>query len=268
VSALELTGQLTGDAVLPALATRWLGREYLWLDACSSTSDVAAERGRGGAKEGLVVVADTQGGGRGRLGRSWHSPAGQNLYLSVLLRPARPPLQIPPLTLLAGAVVAETVASLGLRPRLKWPNDVLLETDSGARKVAGILTEMATDGDRVVQVVLGIGINVNTTAFPADLSSTATSLAQALGRAVDRAAVLVALLARLETAYQQFQAQGPAAAVALWEPHAALGTRYRVKTGGTDEIVGVTLGLDGDGALRLRDDQGRVHRVVSGEVAA
>src|SRR5204862_8316813 len=121
-----------------------------------------------GGAEGLVVAADAQSAGRGRLGRAWHSPPGSGLYFSILLRPSRPPVEIPPLTLLAGAAVARGLADLGagLEPRLKWPNDVLLAQagadggDGGAyRKVAGILTEMTTEGDRAGQVVVGVGLN-------------------------------------------------------------------------------------------------------------
>src|SRR5215813_10178127 len=89
---------------------------------CGSTNDVAAARGRAGAAAGLVIAADAQTAGRGRLGRTWHSPAGENLYVSLLLRPARPAAQIPPLTLLAGAAIARAVEALGVAPRLKWPN--------------------------------------------------------------------------------------------------------------------------------------------------
>src|SRR5262245_58581966 len=114
----------TPDRVAAVLGTRWLGRRYEWHAVCGSTSDLAAERARAGAPAGLVIAADAQTGGRGRLGRSWHSPAGENLYLSLLLRPARPAAEIPPLTLLAGAAVARGLAPLGVSPRLKWPNDV------------------------------------------------------------------------------------------------------------------------------------------------
>ena len=92
------------------LRTRWLGRVYEWHAACASTNDLAAERARAGAPAGLVIAADEQSAGRGRLGRAWHSPAGENLYVSILLRPARPPPEIPPLTLLAGAAVARALA--------------------------------------------------------------------------------------------------------------------------------------------------------------
>jgi BirA family biotin operon repressor/biotin-[acetyl-CoA-carboxylase] ligase len=277
----------------PLLSTRWLGRAYDWHAACASTNDLVAARGREGAPEGLVVAADAQTGGRGRLGRSWHSPAGENLYFSILLRPERPPPEIPPLTLLAGAAVAVAVAGLGAAPRLKWPNDVLLANHSGtlegrpnppattplgkaelrqreagvAPKVAGILTEMSSEGERVGQVVVGVGLNVNALDFPPELAARATSLRRALGRQLDRAEVLAAVLAAFEPLYDSFRAEGPPAAVDAWQRFAALGERWRVRSGAAAPLEGVALGVDPDGALRLRDDAGQIHRVLSGEIA-
>ena len=259
---------LDPDRLARALTTRWLGRPCLCLAACASTNDVAAERGRAGAGEGLVVLAESQTSGRGRLGRAWHSPPGANLTFSVLLRPARPPVEIPPLTLLAGAAVASALARFGVVPRLKWPNDVLLVGARAAdapRKVAGILTEMASEGREVGHVVVGIGVNVNDTTLPPELAGRATSLALVTGRAWDRVQVLAAVLDALEEAYDDFRVAGPAAAVRRWAIYGAIGARCRVRVGGRD-VDGVTLGIDPDGALRIAGDDGQAHRVVSGEI--
>ena len=259
----EAAPPLTADSVGGALATRWLGRAFEWHAVCGSTSDLAAERARGGAPAGLVIAADAQTAGRGRLGRSWHSPAGDNLYLSLLVRPARAAAEVPPLTLLAGAAVARAVEALGVAPRLKWPNDVQLDDGAGRRrKLAGVLTEMASAGERVEHVVVGIGINVNAIAFPAELGDRATSLRLATGQPVDRARLLAAVLNAFEPLYDDFERQGPAVAVAAFNAHSALPERCRVD----DRLQGVALGVDPDGALRLRDDAGRIHRVISGEV--
>jgi BirA family biotin operon repressor/biotin-[acetyl-CoA-carboxylase] ligase len=248
-----------------ALTTVRLGRDYRPFESCGSTSDEAAALARGGAAEGLLVLADRQSGGRGRLGRSWHSPAGENLYLSLLLRPAIPAALVPPLTLLVGATLAEVLAALGLAPRLKWPNDVLLPTPAGPRKVAGILTEMATERDRVRQVVVGVGLNVHGETFPPELADRATSLRLAAGRAFERAALLAAFLNALEPGYDRFVAEGPASALARWRAHAALGVRCRIERDGV-VIEGSTVDVDADGALLVREDGGRLRRVVSGEI--
>jgi BirA family biotin operon repressor/biotin-[acetyl-CoA-carboxylase] ligase len=250
-----------------AVPTRRFGRPLIVLASCPSTNDAVAARARQGTgDEGLVLVADAQSGGRGRLGRSWHSPPGENLYFSLLLRPAISPALIPPLTLLVGAAVAEVLAAAGARPRLKWPNDVLLPTSAGLRKVAGILTEMASERDRIRQVVIGIGLNVHTSSFPPELADRATSLALATGGAFDRGTLLVQLLGALETAYDRFLAAGPAETIARWRQHADLGRRCRIERDG-NVLEGIALDVDADGALVVRDDAGRVHRVMSGEVS-
>ncbi len=251
------------------LTTRWLGRAYEWREQCSSTNDVAAERARSGAPTGLVVAAETQSAGRGRLGRTWHAPAGENLTFSCLLRPARAASEIPPLTLVVGAAVADALLALGLRPRLKWPNDVQLEDAAGTRrKLAGVLTETVTAGDRVEHVVVGIGVNVNTTVFPPELDDHAVSLRLALGRTFDRSDVLADVLAALEPRLEDFDRRGAAAAVEAFAAHARLPDRCRVSTPGRPGAVleGTAIGLAPDGALLLRDDAEHIHRVVSGEI--
>ena len=254
------------------LQTRWVGRAFEWHAECHSTNDLAAERARAGAPTGLVIAADAQTAGRGRLGRTWHSPAAENLYFSLLLRPGRPPAEIPPLTLLAGAAVAGALRALGVVPRLKWPNDVELperpET-GGWRKVAGILTEMASAGGEALHVVVGIGININTRAFPPEIAARATSLRRALGHDVDRAAVLAGVLEAFEPLYEAFERRGPAAAVEAFEAHAAFPAPCRVTAPGHPDgrLEGIAVGIDADGALRLRDETGQIHRVISGELS-
>jgi BirA family biotin operon repressor/biotin-[acetyl-CoA-carboxylase] ligase len=126
---------------------------------------------------------------------------------------------------------------------------------------------MASEGGRVGHVVVGLGLNVNTPAFPDDLATKATSLRLASGRAFDRAEVLAAVLDAFEPLYDDYRAEGPSVAVAAWEPFAALGARCRVAGPGAAVIEGVALGIDPDGALRVRDDAGHVHRILSGEIA-
>jgi BirA family transcriptional regulator, biotin operon repressor / biotin---[acetyl-CoA-carboxylase] ligase len=252
------------------LHTRWLGRAFEWRASCGSTNDLAAERAREGAPAGLVIVADAQTNGRGRLGRSWHSPAEENLYLSIVLRPARPPSEIPPLTLLAGAAVARALGTFGLEPRLKWPNDVELVDETGRRrKVCGILTEMASAGASALHVVVGIGINANALDFPPEIAERATSLRRALGRPIERLELLAALCDAFEPLCEDFDRRGPAAAVEAFEAHAAFPARCRVTAPGRpdERLDGIALGVEPDGALRFQDETGQIQRVISGELS-
>lgn len=243
----------------------WLGRERVHLDACDSTNDEAARLASGGAPHGTLVTADTQHAGRGRQGRVWHSPPGENLYLSCILRPAIGPMHAAAVTLAAGIGVWDAVRATGVQPSLKWPNDVHIS----GRKIAGILTEMSTRGGQVQHIVTGIGINLETRRFPSELAQVATSLC-ALGIAVDRQVFLEDLLARLEIWFDRFFAGGVDSIADAWLSRAEL-TRVRsVGSGRQSEgqvIEGQAVGLDMDGCLVIEDDAGKRHRIRSGEVA-
>jgi BirA family biotin operon repressor/biotin-[acetyl-CoA-carboxylase] ligase len=249
------------------LRTSRFGRVYEPHAICESTNDLAVRRAREGAPEGLVVVADTQSGGRGRLGRSWHSPPGENLYFSLLLRPDRAPVELPPLTLLTGVAVAQAVKSAGVVPRLKWPNDVLVDEAAGPRKLVGVLTEMATERDRIKHVVIGVGVNVNGTEFPTELADRATSLRLQTGRVHERAALLADFLAAFETAYDTALERGAESFLPLWRAFAGLPRPCRLQRP-AGLLAGTAVDVDGDGALLVRDDAGQLQRVFSGELTA
>lgn len=186
-----MADSLAPDAVKPLLRGRFGDGVYHHVDMSASTQRMLAED----EPEGAVAVAEEQSEGRGRLGRSWHAPAGTSLLFSILLRPAVESSRLPELTLVAGGAVAEAIAELtGVEPAIKFPNDVLI----GGRKVAGILAE-SSEG----RVVLGVGINVNQTLeqLPLETQTEPTSLQLELGTSVDRAQLLAAVLARLERAY-------------------------------------------------------------------
>ncbi len=256
---------LSPGNVLPSLPTKIIGRRYLWVVSCDSTNDLAAGLAQDGEPEGLVVVADSQTRGRGHLGRSWHSPAGVNLYLSILLRPAWSPDQARILDLLAGVVLAEVARETGVVPLLKWPNDLLLTTPDGPRKAAGVLTEMVTEFDCAKYVVVGIGVDVNMLEIPPALEGRATSIARVVGREIDRRDLLIKVLSKFETEYLSFCRRGPRAVLAKWRRFAMLGQRCRIVLRGS-EREGTALNVAPDGALRFRDDAGAVHRLTLSEV--
>jgi BirA family biotin operon repressor/biotin-[acetyl-CoA-carboxylase] ligase len=247
----------------PHLAGCW--RTIVWRDAIDSTQRLAREQARAGAPEGTIVIAETQTQGRGRLGRQWHSPPGVNLYCTIVLRPALPPAVVSQLALVAGVAVADAVrAATGADARVKWPNDVLVD----GRKVAGILTEMEGEVERVAFVLVGIGVNVNldAAALPAEIATTATSLRAVTGHVVDRVGFAARLLAAVEARYGQFVAGGFPAIRPAFDATAFL-TGREVRVSGPDAVVqGRVLGVDDEGALRLEQPGGAVLRVLAGEV--
>lgn len=244
---------------------RVVGRDIRVFSETASTNDIVDRLAREGVAEGVVVFAERQTQGRGRLGRRWESPAGRGLWLSVLLRPPLRPVAAMQLTVMAAVACARAVErQTALRPQIKWPNDLMF----GARKCGGILLEMAAELDHVHHVVLGIGIDVNLTApeLPANLRGIATSLRMELGRAVDRSALAATLMGALDEAYRLVGTGGFGPLADEWEDRCTtLGQHVTIRVGST-RISGTAESLDDDGALRVRTDHGRLERVVGGDV--
>jgi BirA family transcriptional regulator, biotin operon repressor / biotin---[acetyl-CoA-carboxylase] ligase len=256
---------LTPDLVRKRLKGNLFGKRVFHFFNTDSTNRVAMELGYAGEPEGTVVMAEAQTAGRGRSGRTWHSERGAGLYLTVLLRPRLSPAQAPLLTMLAGISAHTAIAAqTGLVPELKWPNDLILN----GKKLGGILTEMHAEPNQVRFVIVGIGINVNQEKFPAELSSTATSLRKESGRASYRLELLVRLLAQFENDYNRFLHEGPGFVVDRFETVSsfARGRRVRVDTG-MDAYVGTTSGLSPEGLLLVTRDNGTLVTVIAGDVA-
>lgn len=260
---VEVPDRLTALELLPLLATRELGRTVHHYESTESTNRVAFELAQDGAFHGEVVIAEGQTAGKGRRGRSWSSPPGKNLYCSVILRPEIPPARAPELTLVAAVALAETLREAGGDAGIKWPNDVQL----GGRKVAGILTELSADVERVQFVVVGLGVNLNATAddFPAELAEVATSLKLARGAEVPRALFTAALLTRLEQWLDTWAEEGFAPVRAAWKKLSTiLGHEVLVRSE-QKELRGIAEDIDDGGALLLRVGD-TVERVLAGDV--
>ena len=206
-----------------ALKTRTLGRRVVYLTSTHSTMDVARAEAEAGAPDGTAVLAEEQTSGRGRFGRTWVSPAGRNIYVTLLLRP--PLAALRSLSIVAPLAVAEAVQDVaGLDARIKWPNDVLV----GGRKLSGTLIESEVSGAEVRYSLVGIGVNVN---FDVDSESEigeiATSVKRELGREVSREETLAALLNRFEALYGD-----PVAAHREWRQRLeTLGREVKVRFG-------------------------------------
>lgn len=256
-----------------ALRSRFgrLATRTLFYTSTGSTNDIVGELAAAGDDEGAVVIADMQTAGRGRRGRTWFSPPGAGLYVSLLLNPGRtatdPARATSLLTLAAGVALAEGVsAATGLTPDIKWPNDLLV----GRRKLAGILAEgLAGPGGSApphVQVVLGFGINVSPAAYPPDVADRATSLESELGRPVDRGLVCAHAIAALAQRYDDLLAGRFGAILDDWRARApgCQGGRVRWQEP-SGWRSGITAGLDESGALLVQVGES-VQRLVAGEV--
>ena len=241
------------------LRTRYLGRNLLYLQTTSSTQDAARAEAERGGPVGTAVLAEEQTAGRGRLGRAWVSPAGKNIHVTLVMRPPAPKLRV--LSIVSPVAIAEALEGIGLAPRLKWPNDVLV----GGRKIAGILIETELSGDAVKYALVGIGLNVNidVEATP-EIAGIATSVRRELGRDTSREELLAALLNAFEVRYEQALA-GDAVFQAWRSRLETLGRRVRATLGERVE-EGVAEDVDAEGNLLVRRDDGSLAVVEAGDV--
>jgi BirA family transcriptional regulator, biotin operon repressor / biotin---[acetyl-CoA-carboxylase] ligase len=257
---------LHADDLLSRLGkTRVIGRDIRVFQETTSTNDVVEKLARDGVKEGVVVFAESQTGGRGRLGRKWTSPSGKGLWFSVLLRPKAHPQDTTQLTVASSTALRRAIANqTRVQPKIKWPNDLLVE----GRKLAGILTEMNAELDQVKYVILGIGVNVNLTAsdFPPELRKTATSLKIETGRSISRSDLAAAILRELDEDYARIASGRFGAIAEEWEAHGTtLGHQVVIRLG-QREIRGRAEALGEDGGLMVRTEYGRLERILSGDV--
>lgn len=248
------------ESLVNELGTAVVGAQMHYYPEVGSTMDEARKLARSGAPEGSVVVAEAQTAGRGRLGRHWESPPGGSLLLTVQLKP---PMELAGrLTMIACLAVAEAIEdTTGLDPKVKWPNDTLID----GKKVCGILVENETRGGALAFSLVGIGVNVNFD--PAELRSVlypATSLSAELGHPVSRMVLLRSLLRHLDRLYGALRAGRPVHLA--WEQRLdTLGRRVRVNLGTVVE-EGLAQGVDEDGNLVLRRDDGSLTAILAGDV--
>jgi BirA family transcriptional regulator, biotin operon repressor / biotin---[acetyl-CoA-carboxylase] ligase len=257
---------LLADDLLARLGkTKVIGRDIRVFEQTTSTNDVIEKLARDGVKEGVVVFAESQTKGRGRLGRKWISPGRKGLWFSVLLRPDLRPQETTQLTVASAiALLRALEAETGLPVEIKWPNDLLIR----GKKVAGILTELSAEPDRVRHVILGIGVDVNLGAgeFPPELRKLATSLKIESGRMISRAELATAIMRELDSDYARICGGGFAKVADEWEAHCRTIGRGVTIQMGERRIRGRAESLDDDGALLLRTEHGHLERVMGGDV--
>jgi BirA family biotin operon repressor/biotin-[acetyl-CoA-carboxylase] ligase len=257
---------IDADEINAQLISSRIGTRLECLKQTGSTNADAFRLAEDGAVEGTAVLADSQSGGKGRRGRVWASPAGVNLYCSIVLRPAIMPHEAPQLTFLSAVAVARAIEqTTTCVPEIKWPNDLLVS----GKKVAGLLNEMSAETDGINFVILGIGVNLNMTAdqFPDDLRHPATSLLLESGVRVNRTHFAATMLNELDRLYADFLAHGFEPVRKEWQQRCnANGRQVLVSDSGTECNGGQCIGIDTDGALLLRSDDTVVHRITCGDV--
>lgn len=257
------TDSLQPDVWQPLLTTSALGRgEIRYEYETDSTNLQLRGMAQAGAPHGSVCLCEMQTAGRGRLGRSWHSPAGCGLWCSVLLRPTLQPEDAPLITLCTALAMQRAIAaSTGVETRIKWPNDLV----HNGKKLCGVLLEVSCEVGKLHHVVVGTGVNVHAGAYPRELAHQATALCEAAEQP-SRARLLAAYLRALEDVIRQLEQEGFSAILPAYEAvSCTLGQRVRVSGG--MELTGCAEKLDDTGALLVRDDDGQLHRVLAGDVS-
>jgi BirA family biotin operon repressor/biotin-[acetyl-CoA-carboxylase] ligase len=264
---LNVPDALHSDHLLSSLGrTKVIGRDIRVFEETTSTNDIVEKLARDGVREGVVVFAESQTKGRGRLGRKWVSPPRKGLWFSILLRPQIHPMAVTQLTIAAATALFRAIrAQTGLKPEIKWPNDILIR----GKKTAGILTELSAELDEVKHVILGIGVDVNlaATELPADLRKIATSLKIESGAHQNRSALAVKILHELDHDYERVCSGKFEAVANEWEEHCStMGHRVVIQVGDR-KVQGCAESLDTDGALLVRTQHGHLERVIGGDVS-
>lgn len=246
------------------LQTKWLAKKIIYLPVTDSTNTQAKKMGEEGAEHGTLVVTQCQTAGRGRRGRSWESPEG-NVYFTFLLRPEVEISRASMITLVAALAVAKAVDDVtGLDSKIKWPNDVV----ANGKKLCGILTESSSDLEYINYAVVGIGINVNQTAFPKEIAETASSLLLETGHTVDRGQLLGVFLNRFEQYYETFiQTEDMSGLKDVYnEKLVNCGREVKIIEKDRERVL-KALGIDNDGGLVVENSEGERESIISGEVS-
>jgi BirA family biotin operon repressor/biotin-[acetyl-CoA-carboxylase] ligase len=264
----RLDVSLSIEEIRRRLSTERIGFQTYLFGAVTSTNTVLRRLAQTGGADGTAVLAEEQTAGRGRLGKTWYSPAGMNVYVSVLFRPTITVAAMPVFAMIASLAVTDAAWAEGVPAAIKWPNDVVV----GRRKLAGTLVEYASGGDLVEYAILGVGVNVNIDRAGlvtglGEEAVHATSLRESAGRPIDRNAFIAAFLNLLEKWDDEYRAHGAASVLAAWRERDALaGHLVHVSEADADFDARV-LGVAPDGRLVVEDERGGRRELTSAELA-
>ncbi|MRX70971.1 biotin--[acetyl-CoA-carboxylase] ligase [Bacillus lacus] len=262
---LSKPDSISGDAVAIGLKTRYMGRQIVHEQSAGSTQKIAHSFAAEGAPEGTVVFAEEQTEGRGRMSRSWHSPKGTGIWMSMILRPSIPVNKTPQLTLLTAVAIVQAIEEVtGLHPVIKWPNDIMMN----GKKLVGILTELQAEADGVHSVIIGCGINVNQQIndFPEELRNIATSVMIEKKESINRALLIQHILFRFEELYEQYLQHGFSPVKLLWEAYAISLNRQIIARTLHGSVKGKAVGIDDDGVLLVHTYDGRIEKIYSADI--
>ncbi len=246
------------------LLEKGLNIKVVYEERTGSTNLLAKENAGSYVKEDVLFVAGEQSAGRGRRGRTWFSPGGEGIWMSLLLHPQMESHKAGMLTLLAALAAAKSLEDLGFVPGIKWPNDIVL----GKKKVCGILTEMSADMDGIHYVICGIGMNVSTRHFPEDLAELATSLYTESGRLYSRKEIIADLLLHFYRLYPLLLQEGSLSSLQKDYEGYLLGKGERIQVhGAKGTYAAMQGGINDRGELLVYDEEGKEHALLSGEVS-
>jgi len=258
--------RLLPDEIRDSLQTTMLGQhEIYYFDDIDSTNNEAKKQANLGCHEGAIVLSEAQNNGRGRIARSWFSPFGKGIWLSLILKPPFLPSDAPKCTLLAAVAVTKAIRSITkVQCGIKWPNDILYK----GKKIVGILTEMNAEMDAINYIVIGMGINVNIDQdeFPEELRAIATSLSQASGQPIARLTLLQAILAELETEYNKVIQYGFSQMLDEWRQLSVTLGQTVDALGGSRQFSGVAIDIDQDGTLLVQTEE-KIERIIAGDIS-
>lgn len=263
---VQLPEKVSENTIAWGLNTAWLGHHIIHKQTVASTQRLAHEVALNNSPHGTVIIAEEQTEGKGRISRTWHSDKGTGVWMSFILRPAILPYMAPQLTLLTATVLAEVLDELtDVRPQIKWPNDILIQ----GKKAAGILTEMQAEQDKIVYVIIGIGLNVNQlkTDFPDDIRNKATSLRAETDEKVELNLLIQRFLEQFEKRYTAYVQEGFGRVKSSWENYGFRINETLQITNGNQTWEGVFSGIAEDGALLAEKADGSLEKVYSGEIS-
>lgn len=262
---LQTADRITASEILSRNQASWVGKSIEYFEVTDSTNQRIYDFAEKGREEGLLAVAEEQTGGKGRRGRSWVSPPGTGIWMSLLLRPKVEPQKASMVTIVAALAMTKAMEKItGMEIRIKWPNDVVLN----GKKVCGILTEMSAELEEIHYIIVGIGIDANTESFPEDIQDRATSIYLESGKKVERAAFIAEFCVRFEQYYERFLEMGNLAF--LKEEYEA----YLINIGREvkiikkkEERIRKALGINELGELIVAKSDGTTEIIFSGEVS-